>query len=968
MKELENLRDVPYRYNTDLGNALSYAMMLVMNRRDQSNAPMIIALTDGANFISKEGNAKNYDSQEVYLWDADSNTYRTAIVKDYGKDNNNSSSNRDINGRALIVNSDTQQADAVEAARVNQVPIYTIALKGNANTASSRNEIRSFVDTLKQMADTTGGQCIETDFGNAHDLPTAFGKLFANQIGSSLLEQLSPVRETGRTYRVDIPILNNSVHEANIYIPLENIDVSSIKLTNADGEDRTYTQADVTRLESSNRFILYKIHAPRSVGGDWVLRFDLKDSALSVSDISFNLLYSYDIALKTSIGTGYSSMLEHGQGITIAKSDTLYISSSFYTKDASGADVPSKDTNLYMVHEDEPDWYTIHATYVFLNEEGEEVFGGRLVAHEQNRAFELELDLSRVYTSEMGYNLISEGEYTLRIVVDGAGIHRENMIPVTLTNTPPAQRTGMKITLRVNDVNDSRSWSTQQNELDLYAYVEDVDNDRLSFEFKPVSGSDIVRIHTVNNSDGTVSAAYETVADSTGGKVKAGTARYTLVATDHPDRQSESWDFEFDVISVADSMLSDFTCYTASKDIDASSTAEKNSDIQFAMNLVKNGVADNTGAIRDFTGTMDVFNASNLSQPLATVDMTLSDDGTRLEAAYHTGNREADLVAKFTYKYGELYAPEQTIPFTVTNTAPTHKTSEVDSIIRQIKFNPLPDLISFIDPITPVEQRMVDLSVLFEDADNELGLEYDDPFISGQNLSFQRTGDTVELVPQNGGKAEITLTARDGDGETASFTVEIHIENVLQKWLLMLAAAVALIVLIIAIALASRPRFKPGTTLSVRVNAALQADQICDTIPRTQQKLLLSRYVDYETAARGGVTPEDLAQLSMKPMRCRTGSVLLLRAKGRSMISVQMDGTETGKKPVVWCPEAELTIRHSSDETRCIRITLSMQDSFGAGASMENSDWTNTSFDSAPSFTQGPSSGNSGSTSGDFEW
>ena len=301
MKELENLRDVPYRYNTDLGNALSYAMMLVMNRRDQSNAPMIIALTDGANFISKEGNAKNYDSQEVYLWDADSNTYRTAIVKDYGKDNNNSSSNRDINGRALIVNSDTQQADAVEAARVNQVPIYTIALKGNANTASSRNEIRSFVDTLKQMADTTGGQCIETDFGNAHDLPTAFGKLFANQIGSSLLEQLSPVRETGRTYRVDIPILNNSVHEANIYIPLENIDVSSIKLTNADGEDRTYTQADVTRLESSNRFILYKIHAPRSVGGDWVLRFDLKDSALSVSDIS----------LKTSIGTGYSSMLEH---------------------------------------------------------------------------------------------------------------------------------------------------------------------------------------------------------------------------------------------------------------------------------------------------------------------------------------------------------------------------------------------------------------------------------------------------------------------------------------------------------------------------------------------------------------------------------------------------------------------------------------------------------------------------------
>lgn len=975
MKKLETLRNGSLGGNTDLGNALSYAMMLVQNRRDKTNAPMIIALTDGQNSIRLGQGKTIYDAQDAFLWDSATNSYAAVYTNNYGADNDNAAKN---NGRTI--NATTQQADAVEAAVYNQVPIYTVALKGSSTDVSRREEIRIFTEALRSMSEATGGQCIETDSTNAHDLPSVFGRLFANQIGSSLLENLTPVRESDGTYRVDIPILNSSVQEANIYIPLDNIDPESIRLTNADGEDRTNTQKDVTRLKSSDRFLLYKIHSPRSVGGNWTLRFSLKAQDTPVSDIAFNLLYSYDIALKTSIGTGYSSMQSAGQGMEISKSDTLYIASSFFTKDASGADVRSDDTSLYAVHEDQPDWYTINASYEFINSNGNVVFGGSLIPSQTNRAFELVLPLTTAFTDDNGYNQILAGDYTLHIVTDGAGLYRENWIPLTITNTPPTQLNSMAIRLNANEKDNDESWAAQTFPLDLLAYVKDEDNDRLSFEFKPVSGSDIVRIHTEAQPDGSTTASYETVLDGANNKVKAGTAVYTLNVTDLPDRRTESWDFTFEVVSVADQKLSLYACNTVSADIDANSTVEKNSDIHFAMNLTRtgDGTADNSGAVADFNGKMTVCRANNRTTPLATVDMELSDDGTRLECIYHTGNAAEDLVAFFDYSYGASPVPRQEIAFRVRNSDPYVVPGAEDTIVKKIKFNPLPEFIAFIDPITSEQELTVDLSALFKDDDNELELIYSVSNISNPDNLTTADLDNAQilLVPQSAGSSSVTFRVEDGDGRPAELVVRISLENVLQKWLMILAATLIVIVVIILIALAARPRFKSGTSLTVRVNSALQADQICDTIPGTQKKLNLSSYIDHGTAARGGILPEDLAQMIIKPMRSRNGSVLLMRAKaskGVPMLSAQLEGVELGKTPLTWQPEAELVLRRFGDDAHCVRITLSASNTFSASSGgMGEWDLSGVNLgDSSPVQPSSPfgGSGSIGSSSSDdFTW
>lgn len=558
--------------DTDLGNALNLAVKLLLEREDKTNNPMIIALTDGENSF-----LNNADSDDIYLWDRNSNTYQKTKVYNYGATVDNAKSNNGVK-----INAETQQNNAMAAAKANGIPIYTVALK------DPQKKDTQYIDGLRNLSDQTNGDFHLIDIQNdgADTLPRIFGEMFASQIGSSLLEQLSPQPVSGaeNRYSVNLPILNQSVLEANVYIPLATIDATTLRLYDAGGTDRTRGATDVVYLESNN-FVLYKICSPRTLG-NWTLEFSLKEDAASVSSISFSLLYNYDITFKTRVGNTSANLQEPGAGLTVGKNEHLFISSSFYElDDATQTEVPSRDMNLYAVR-DGDEWETIRATCELRDAHGNLYYTGQMISDEV-RQFTLDINLPSACQTGEGFNSLRAGAYQLTVKVEGAGLRRENNIALDIVNNAPVQLLSGSERILVNDPSDPATTSVQQGvPLNLASFVSDPDNDKLVCQFSPQNNADaILKVYAVEQEDGTVEAFYDTVMDTTAGKIKSGTAEYILTVTDSPDGTTLTIPFTFDVVSVADSTMSAFQCATTVSGVDTDGTADKNSDIVFEMSL-----------------------------------------------------------------------------------------------------------------------------------------------------------------------------------------------------------------------------------------------------------------------------------------------------------------------------------------------------------------------------------------------
>lgn len=936
MKRIESMREEGLASDTDLGNALSRAVMLLLQREDKSNAPMIIVLTDGANSLSTVDK-----KSDVYLWNESTNTYSVTTVFAYGTDNDNRKNNVSIN---RVVNATTQQDDAVKAAKHNNIPIYTIALTQIMQPSTGREdesedvrrrkaEIKRYTGDLRAIADLTNGQYIELDSTKADTLPRMFGEMFATQIGSLLVKEFTPAPINGQDgeYEVLLPILNKSVLEANIFIPTKNIDAGSITLYDAGGKDCSRGAQDVVVLESS-RFLLYKIQSPRKLG-DWRLVFRLKNKASSLSDISLNLLYNYNVTFKTRVGTGISNLNAPHEGISLGKNDHLYITSSFYQHDEkSGEEILSTDENLYKT-QDGAEWKTIRATYSLINENGSVVLSGELPT-DGFKAFTCDIDLSQV-TSPEGNNRLRGGMYSLEIKADGAGLQRVNTIPVEIHNEKPAQKSGsLYKRIVVNDPSQEVTMNVQTDQpLDIREYIHDPDNDQVTYEFRSQDGADsIIRVKTVKDANGRDSVVYETIMD-TNGHLRYGKALYTVTATDIPDGESSTFTFVFDVFSQADSVLNDFQCQPTSKGID-DGIAQKNSIITFEMSLLsRNGAPDTSGIIKDFKGHVGIYDAQNMSRQLDMLEMTLNDDGTRLVVDYTTGNTAGKYMAICQYSYGMNWVPDIEIPFEVLNKQPAVSRDAADALLKRISFNPLPGFLSFIEQPTPANELNVDISKLFVDEDNEKGLVFNASIAptgaAGDSTDILKVvptpeGNSVELIPKRFGNVALRFSATDGDGQSTSITVAMSIVDIQLQWLVIAIGVVTLILILLIIHLIRRPRFASGTTLHVYVNAALQADEIC-YIPHKQGALTLRKYIPEECAMRGGVTAGDLERLSIRPTRRSGGSVVLQYTNKKHALSslcVQLTGVELDSGSVVWNPETEIMIKHSADASDCLRVTL----------------------------------------------
>lgn len=219
---------------TDIAVGVTEAVKILDAGRNPNNAPIIVLLADGNNYLNK----------------ASSRTQ---------------------------AQSDQELQQAVKEAKDKGYPIYTIGL--NADGQLNRS-------TLQQIAAETNGKFFETS--TADKLPQILSEIFANHLKLKVVPVKSFVAN-GQAQEIPIPIPNGSVMEANISIMSQK--AVEVKLFDPAGKE-VQIPSNQVRLSKSNAYTIIKLVKPQQ--GDWKLQ--VKGAPKEKIDI--NLIFNYDLQLE----------------------------------------------------------------------------------------------------------------------------------------------------------------------------------------------------------------------------------------------------------------------------------------------------------------------------------------------------------------------------------------------------------------------------------------------------------------------------------------------------------------------------------------------------------------------------------------------------------------------------------------------------------------------------------------------
>ena len=218
---------------TDIAVGVKEAVKVLEQGADPAHEPMIVLLADGNNYLNKESNRTQAES-------------------------------------------DQELNQAVEDAKQKGIPIYTIGL----NADGQLNEA-----ALAELADKTGGKSFATK--SAEDLPQILSEIFASHLKLNIVPVQS-LTGNGNYQEVTVNVPNANVLEANISImsskPVE------VRLTDPNGNSVAVPSDDVL-LSTSKSYSLVKLLQPME--GDWKLEV----KGVSQDKIDINLVFNYDLEL-----------------------------------------------------------------------------------------------------------------------------------------------------------------------------------------------------------------------------------------------------------------------------------------------------------------------------------------------------------------------------------------------------------------------------------------------------------------------------------------------------------------------------------------------------------------------------------------------------------------------------------------------------------------------------------------------
>lgn len=263
---IDGLNRGPY---TDIAVGMEEAVKVLANGSDPGHEPMIVMLADGNNDLDEaSGRTQSESDQELKA--------------------------------------------AIETAKQNGYPVYTIGL--NADGKLNKN-------ILAGLSDQTGGKAFTTD--SADDLPQILSEIFASHLKLKVVPVPS-ITANGDYQEVTVNVPNASVLEANISI-MSSQPVTA-KLSDPSGNSVAIPSDDVL-LSKSSTYTLIKLLSPEQ--GDWKLQV----KGVPKDKIDINLVFNYDLELKIDALPSQS----------YRKGDSVDISSHLFS---NGAEVT--ESSLYQ--------------------------------------------------------------------------------------------------------------------------------------------------------------------------------------------------------------------------------------------------------------------------------------------------------------------------------------------------------------------------------------------------------------------------------------------------------------------------------------------------------------------------------------------------------------------------------------------------------------------------------------------
>ncbi len=950
---------------TNYGSALMKAIEILMKRGTTENQPMIVLMTDGyTDFTS----VKNIKIEDQY-WDD-------------GKIQTNGAKSYDDRAEEAKEAADRITEQAVEAAHDNGIPIYTLIL-GEKRDAGSGGAMTMLEISRQTGLDETGSIGL-TNTNEANLLPGFFASVLADKIGSSVNFEAEPkkIDEKGNEldpdskeaknsdlYRIELPLVNSSIKEANIILPVKtrNADpritvdnvLESLKVMKG-GKEKDYKIWP--EKENINHFIIIKIMDVEG-GEDWTLQYKTAEEPSA----GISLLYNYDIKLSASI----TDRQANPNG-AIYKNDVLTLDAEFV--DLNGNQIIPPDEQLYVKHDGkwtvngvEKGWGTINAFYTIEDENKQPITDPAWISLEPGKntngkynRFTGEIQLADY--REAGK--LPEGTYTVKVAAEGAGLKRDVELSFDVLNRAPEptakvtngiyQHPEIKVNKTTEDPNSGESWGvisrklgeemTEEPEAVLAeALISDPDHESLKYSLTQTSGEDVLKLELVKDGNGKDVIQFTTVQEEGERKNKSGEATAVLKAEDDNGGTCEA-QVSVGVISLYEHfwdaydikvLVGDSDNAADAKDADTY-TFRKRQDLTIWVYLVDAAGEDAEREELDSVNpAVSILKTRSQGSETDPVDVQRIEDDEnyprRNRYRAQTGGNETTWTVMVT-----CGQETQTKTITIPN---QHAPVVLDNVpTDDLQLNcggdwTLSFLGNLIGENTPAEDLILSTDQIFRDDDgdslNVSGPKFCQPgtteelpadMISarqvGRHYEIEFSGDSTGIW-RSGYECDMVITAEDEDGKTQTYTRHIRVRHLHNRfWGLVLNGLLVLAVLVIIFLIIHqirKPKF-PMLNLTIREEPSLFTSGSETLSPVKTPTNVNAMGVDGDMAARHNISMDLLQNIAVKPIRSDISvGVICKKVIGGHEVTLE-DVKLKPKKQYTWKLEQELIIRNMNGE------------------------------------------------------
>lgn len=672
--------------DTGLGEALTRAVELLLEH-PSNNHPVIVLMTDGKIDFS---------------------------------------SNKATNARKIEA-SEKAYEEACQLAMEHGIHIYTVGLKGHG-----------FFDgeLLEQTAQKTGG--LYHEITKASDLPEVFNSLYANEVGSNVVDFPAEMRNNkDGTMAAVLKVPNRSMAEANILIPVGKKAGSTVKLYKPNQNTPVTFDGQSIISYETKYFTLIKILKPQDVG-EW--RIEFQQDNVSIADVNIHVVFSYDVVPTFEFSNDKAE-----------KQQEFNVMVKF--REPNGEN--TLDENLYLGG--------IQANLELKDKDGN-ILVRSIPMNKTANGF------SYTFVPAELVSNITSGKYYFTASMNGDGMDLLSTPgEMTVVNLEPKKTNYAENPFADVTIHDPTSDDYQKEfskEIDLNTYVVDADKEILTFEIR--NPQDLAFMETSSIKDGRITLTTKNMSGKT----------ELIISASDPEQSTIEFSVPISVRNIRDEISNNYKLvFTVDeKDINKESEYHYTAKLMNGQTWVKDSEWLNL-VLNSNLRVRKTYAEGKGSPKEEKLTIEIGEDGA-LHAKYNTELHECTYEVTGEAKVGDIRIELETSEagFTLKNNPP---------ILSGKGSNPFAN-ISIHDPTTAnyseEYENTIDLSEYIYEPDGE-NIEYDARVIAGQDIveivHLDKNNGQLQLKTMNRtGEATLQITAIDEEGASVVWELPVSIMNV----------------------------------------------------------------------------------------------------------------------------------------------------------------------------------------------